>query len=144
LRAFVSALGRLPNALIVRAFGNRAVLFAALALEAAIMFALGHVTAPALLALLLACEGLAYGAYLVAGQSYIADQSTPENRGTATGLYGMSSSLGGVAAPAAMGLLATRAGLPAVFTATAWLLVVGLLGIALVGILTGRAARARS
>lgn len=144
LRAFVSALGRLPNALIVRAFGNRAVLFAALAIEAAIMFALGHVTSPALLALLLACEGLAYGAYLVAGQSYIADQSTAENRGTATGLYGMSASLGGVAAPAALGLLATRAGLPAVFTATAWLLVVGLLAIALVGVWTGRAARVRA
>ncbi len=144
LRAFVSALGRLPNALIVRAFGNRAVLFAALAIEAAIMFALGHVTAPALLALLLACEGLAYGAYLVAGQAYIADQSTAENRGTATGLYGMAASLGGVAAPAAMGLLATWAGLPAVFTATAWLLVVGLLAIAIVGAWTGHAARSRS
>jgi len=144
LRAFVSALGRLPNALIVRAFGNRAVLFAALAIEAAIMFALGHVTAPALLALLLACEGLAYGAYLVAGQAYIADQSTAENRGTATGLYGMAASLGGVTAPAAMGVLATRAGLPAVFTATAWLLVVGLLAIAIVGAWTGRAARSRS
>ena len=144
LRAFVSALGRLPNALIVRAFGNRAVLFAALAIEAAIMFALGHVSAPTLLALLLACEGLAYGAYLVAGQAYIADQSTPENRGTATGLYGMAASLGGVAAPAALGVLATRAGLPAVFTATAWLLVVGLLAIALVGVWTGRAARVRA
>jgi len=144
LRAFVSALGRLPNALIVRAFGNRAVLFAALAIEAAIMFALGHVSAPTLLALLLACEGLAYGAYLVAGQAYIADQSTPENRGTATGLYGMAASLGGVAAPAALGVLATRAGLPTVFTATAWLLVVGLLAIALVGVWTGRAARVRA
>jgi len=143
LRAFVSALGRLPNALIVRAFGNRAVLFTALAIEAAIMFALGHVTAPALLALLLACEGLSYGAYLVAGQAYIADQSTAENRGTATGLYGMSASLGGVAAPAAMGLLAARAGLPAVFTATAWLLVVGLLAIGLAGVWIERAARAR-
>jgi len=141
LRAFVSALGRLPNALIVRAFGNRAVLFAALVIEAAIMFAMAHVTAPALLALLLACEGLAYGAYLVAGQAYIADQSTAENRGTVTGLYGMAASLGGVAAPAAMGLLATRAGLPAVFTATAWLLVIGLLAIVLVGARTGRAAR---
>jgi len=87
---------------------------------------------------------LAYGAYLVAGQAYIADQSTPENRGTATGLYGMAASLGGVAAPAALGVLATRAGLPAVFTATAWLLVVGLLAIALVGVWTGRAARVRA
>jgi MFS family permease len=144
LRAFVSALDRLPNALVVRAFGNRAVLFAALAIEAAIMFAMAHVTAPALLALLLAGEGLTYGAYLVAGQAYIADQATAENRGTATGLYGMAASLGGVAAPAAMGILAARAGLPAVFTGTAWLLVVGLLASVLVGARTGRAARARA
>lgn len=142
LRAFVSALGRLPNALIVRTLGNRAVLFTALAIEAAIMFALAHVTASPLLALLLACEGLAYGAYLVAGQSYIADQSTAENRGAATGLYGMAASLGGVAAPAALGVLAARAGLPAVFTGTAWLLLSGLLVIALVTALLGRRAEA--
>lgn len=142
LRAFVSALGRLPNALIVRAFGSRAVLFTALVVEAAIMFALGHVASPALLALLLACEGLAYGAYLVAGQAYIADQSTAENRGTATGLYGMAASLGGVAAPAVLGVLAARAGLPAVFTATAWLLIGGLLIVALATVVLGRQARA--
>ncbi len=131
LRSFVSALGRLPNGMIARAFGNRAVLLAALAIEAAVLFGLGFAAAPWALALLLACEGLAYGAYLVAGQSYIADATTAENRGTAVGLYGMASSIGGVAAPAGLGLLAGRAGLPAVFTATGWLLLAGVIVIGL-------------
>src|SRR3954451_1109223 len=126
LRAFVSALGRLPNGLIVRAFGNQAVLFAALLVDLAVMFAMARVTAPWLLAILLACEGLAFGAYLVAGQSYIADQTTAENRGTAVGLYGMASSVGGIAAPAGLGLLAARWGLPVVFTSTGWLMLGGL------------------
>lgn len=130
LRSFVSALGRLPNGMIARAFGNRAVLFAALGIETIMMFALAFSTAPWLLALLLACEGLAYGAYLVAGQSYIADETTAANRGTAVGLYGMASSIGGIAAPAGLGFLASNVGLPAVFIATGWLLVAGLIVIA--------------
>lgn len=88
------------------------------------MFAPGHVTAPALLAPLLACEGLSYGAYLATEQAYIADQSTAENRGIAMGLYGMSASLGEATAPVAMGLLAARA----------WLPVVGLFAVALAGV----------
>lgn len=126
LRAFISALGRLPNGLIVRAFGNQAVLFAALLVDLVVMFGMASVTAPWLLAILLACEGLAFGAYLVAGQSYIADQTTIENRGTAVGLYAMASSVGGIAAPAGLGLLADRWGLPVVFTSTGWLMVAGL------------------
>lgn len=126
IRAFISALGRLPNGLIVRAFGNQAVLFAALLVDLVVMFALAAVTTPWLLAVLLAGEGLAFGAYLVAGQSYIADQTTAETRGTAVGLYAMASSVGGIAAPAGLGLLADRWGLPIVFTSTGWLLTFGL------------------
>ncbi len=130
LRSFVSALGRLPNGMIARAFGTRAVLLAALSIETAVIFGLAFSTAPWALAALLACEGLAYGAYLVAGQSYIADATTAENRGTAVGLYGMASSIGGVAAPAGLGVLAGSAGLPSVFLATGWLLLAGLVVIA--------------
>lgn len=129
LRAFVSALGRLPNGLIVRAFGNQAVLLTALAVDAIVMLALAWAGTPWLLAVLLALEGLAYGAYLVAGQSYIADQTTAENRGTAVGLYGMASSIGGIAAPAGLGVLASAWGLPAVFTSTGWIMLAGLLVI---------------
>ena len=71
------------------------------------------------------------------GQSYIADATTAENRGTAVGLYGMAASVGGIAAPAGLGVVASAAGLPAVFTATGGLLVVGL-AVILVG-----SARAR-
>lgn len=138
LRAFISALGRLPNGLIVRAFGNQAVLFAALLVDLVVMFGLAATRTPWLLALLLAGEGLAFGAYLVAGQSYIADQTTIENRGTAVGLYGMASSIGGIAAPAGLGLLADRWGLPVVFTSTGWLMAAGLAVIVAGTIRSGR------
>jgi len=35
----------------------------------------------------LAAEGLAFGAYLVAGQTYIAEHTTRETRGAAIGVY---------------------------------------------------------
>ena len=141
LRAFISALGRIPNGMIVRAFGNHAVLFAALGVDVVAMLALARVHAPWALAVLLAAEGLAFGAYLVAGQSYIADQTTAENRGTAVGLYSMASSIGGTAAPAVLGALAARWGLPIVFTTTGWLMLAGLVVIVGCTVWLGRGRR---
>jgi MFS family permease len=78
------------------------------------------------LAVLLALEGLAYGAYLVAGQTWVADHTTAAGRGAAVGLYASLGSLGGIIAPLAFGLLGERYGVDAVFIVNGWVMLVGL------------------
>lgn len=140
LRALVSAFGRLPNGMLARAVGNQAVMLAALVLDALAMLALAVVHQTWLLAVLLVCEGLAFGAYLVAGQTFVADRTTAENRGTAVGLYGMAGSIGGTAAPAGLGAVAARWGLAATFGTTGALLVVGIAVVAVGMTLTRKSA----
>ncbi|HET8629194.1 MAG TPA: MFS transporter [Thermomicrobiales bacterium] len=142
VRALVSALGRLPNGLISRALGNQAVMLGALGLDAAAMLGVAHSRTPAALALLLVAEGLAYGAYLVAGQTYVAEHTDAPNRGAAVGLYALAASVGGTAGPVALGLLAARRGLPAVFTATGWALLAGLACSAVGAVALARSASA--
>ena len=62
VRALVSTLGRLPNGIISRYFGHEAVMLAALGLDAVVMFGMAHVTDVRLLTVLVAIEGLAFGA----------------------------------------------------------------------------------
>lgn len=126
LRALVSAFGRLPNGMLARALGNQAVMLAALILDALAMLALAFAHQTWLLAVLLICEGLAFGAYLVSGQTFIADRTTVENRGAAVGLYAMAGSIGATAAPASLGAVAARWGLAATFGITSALLAVGI------------------
>ena len=84
VRALVSTLGRLPNGIISRYLGNRAVMLIAIGLDVFVMFTVGHTTDPRWMTLLIALEGLAFGAYLVSGQSYVADHTAVVNRGTAS------------------------------------------------------------
>lgn len=129
LRALVSAFGRLPNGILARALGNQSVMLAALVVDALAMLALAFAHQTWLLAVLLIGEGLAFGAYLVAGQTFVADRTTVENRGTAVGLYAMAGSIGGTAAPAGLGAVADRWGLTATFGTTSALLAVGIVVI---------------
>ncbi len=129
IRAMVSALGRLPNGLIARRLGNRSVMLTALSVNTVAMLALSRTAQPWLMVLLLVCEGLAFGAYLVSGQTFIADQTTAENRGTAVGLYAMAGSIGATAAPAGLGVVADRWGLAATFGSTGILLAAGVVAI---------------
>ena len=126
VRALVSTLGRLPNGIISRYLGNRAVMLVAIGLDVIVMFAIGRTANPGWLTVLVAFEGLAFGAYLVSGQSYVADRTAIENRGTAVGIYSTASSIGGTVGPLALGLAAGAWGLSSVFTATGWTLTVGL------------------
>lgn len=126
LRALVSAFGRLPNGILARALGNQSVMLAALVVDALAMLALAFAHQTWLLAVLLIGEGLAFGGYLVAGQTFVADRTTVENRGTAVGLYAMAGSIGATAAPAGLGAVADRWGLAATFGTTSALLAVGI------------------
>lgn len=142
IRAFVSAAGRLPNGVVTRALGNQPVLLGAIGLQMLVMFGIPRTEAFAPLAALLALEGLAFGAYLVAGQIYVADHTEIEHRGAAVGLYSSASSLGGIVAPVAFGLVADAWGVGEVFTVNGWLLAVGLALCALGALALARATRA--
>ncbi|HET7034477.1 MAG TPA: MFS transporter [Thermomicrobiaceae bacterium] len=125
IRALVSTLGRLPNSLVSRRIGSTTVMLGALVLDMAVMFALAHSAGRTVLTVLLAGEGLAFGAYLVSGQTYVAEHTRIEARGAAVGVYSSASSLGGTLAPLALGLVAARLGIAAVFSVTGWTLLVG-------------------
>lgn len=129
LRALVSAFGRIPNGMLARLLGNQSVMLGALVINALAMLALAFAQQTWLLAVLLICEGLAFGAYLVSGQTFVADRTTTENRGTAVGLYAMAGSIGGTAAPAGLGAVADRWGIAATFGTTSALLAVGIVVI---------------
>jgi MFS family permease len=127
IRALVSTLGRVPNGIISRLLGNQSVMLSALLLDTLVMFSIGHTRNPTLLTALLAVEGLAYGAYLVSGQTYVADHTSFDNRGAAIGIYSTAASLGGTIAPLVLGLIASAYGIRLVFTVTGAVLAIGLL-----------------
>jgi YNFM family putative membrane transporter len=127
LRALVSTLGRVPNGMISRTLGSQPVMLSALLVDTLVMFSIGHTANPTLLTLLLAIEGLAFGAYLVSGQTYVADHTSFENRGAAVGVYSTASSLGSTIAPLALGLVASAYSVRLVFTVTGAALAIGLI-----------------
>lgn len=125
IRALVSAASRFPNSMVARRVGSRPVLLVALFVEACVMFGIATTGQRALLTILLAAEGLAFGAYLVAGQTYLAERTTRETRGAAIGVYSTATNLGGTAAPVLLGLIAGRWGIAAVFTVAGCALAAG-------------------
>jgi MFS family permease len=127
LRALVSTFGRVPNGMISRMLGSQPVMLCALLIDTLVMFSIGHTANPTLLTLLLAVEGLAFGAYLVSGQTYVADHTSFENRGAAVGVYSTASSLGSTIAPFVLGFVASAYGVRLVFTVTGAVLALGVL-----------------
>ena len=102
-------------------------MLSALLLDTIVMFSIAHTASPVLLTVLLAVEGLAFGAYLVSGQTYVADNTEIENRGAAIGVYSTASSLGASIAPLILGVIAGAYGVRVVFTITGAILAVGLI-----------------
>lgn len=127
IRALISTLGRLPNGLVSRLIGSQTVMLSALFVETVVMFSIAHAAGQTELTMLLALEGLAFGAYLVSGQTYLADNTEVENRGAAVGVYSTASSLGGSFGPLILGLIASAYGVRSVFTVTGAILAIGLL-----------------
>jgi YNFM family putative membrane transporter len=125
LRAAVSTVGRFPNSALSRRFGSRPVMLGAVLANVIAMFGIASTSNPTLLAALLALEGLAFGGYLVAGQTYLADNTTPDIRGTAIGIYATASGVGGAIAPLLLGAVAEQWGLRMVFVVTGWVLAAG-------------------
>lgn len=126
VRAGVSAVGRIANSLLARRVGNLYVMMAALFFIALATFGVGATTSPAVITAFLSLEGLAYGGFMVAGLTYVANHTTAENRGGAGGVYAMASGLGASLAPWILGTVAETWGIRAVFFVTGSALTLGL------------------
>jgi MFS family permease len=118
IRSWVSALGRIPASGAVKRVGNHVYLLFGLFAESVCMLLLWRAHSKAAIMVLLACEGLAYADFMVAGQTYLASRTTEANRGTVGGIHAMVSGLGGTLAPFAFGVVAERWSLRAVFAAS--------------------------
>ena len=144
IRAFVSAAGRIPNSIVSRRHGSLPILQGALIIQVVVLFGISLTSSTFWLAVLLRLDGLAFGGYLVAGQTWIADRTEPENRGAAVGLYSASSSIGAILAPLGLGAIAEIWGVSAVFAVHGTVLLVGAIGFALVSAIVARHGVSRS
>lgn len=130
IRGLVSTLGRVPNGIVARILGNQAVMLSALAIEIVVMLGITLTEDRDLLILFLAIEGLAFGGYLVASQTFIADTFDSDVRGAAIGFNTTASGVGATLAPFALGLVADQWGVATVFPVTAGVVAAGTLAIA--------------
>lgn len=127
VRSGVSAAGRIPNSLLAQRIGSLPVMVWALVVDAVAMFAICGARNPAVIMAVLAIDGLAYGGFVVAGQTYVTNHTTAENRGSTGGVYAMASGFGGTVAPIFLSVVAETWGVSAVFATTGIVLSLGLL-----------------
>lgn len=127
VRAGVSAAGRIANSLFARRAGNLHVMLVALFFIAAASFGIGATTSRGAITAFLALEGLAYGGFMVAGLTYVANHTTDDNRGGAGGVYAMASGIGATVSPWFLGLVAEAWGIRAVFSTAGVVLAAGVL-----------------
>ncbi len=125
IRGLVSTVGRAPNGVLARHFGNMPLMLGSLAVLALVMFGFWTTTNQIALTVLLAIEGLTFGAFLVGNNAFIADNTEPENRGAATGMETTASGVGATVAPLVLGLVASYWGVAAVFPVTGSILGIG-------------------
>jgi MFS family permease len=140
IRSGVSALGRMPNSLLAQKIGSLPVMLVALSLDAVAMFGICSTGNPGAIIVLLAMDGLAYGGFVVAGQTYVSNRTTMTNRGATGGAYAMASGIAGPAGPFILGLVAERWGLRFVFGTTGAVLGLGatIFAIGIVALRGGR------
>ena len=124
-RALVSTLGRVPAALVCRRMGTRTVLSGVLFVELIVVVGIWQASELLFLTALLALDGLAYGAYLVASQTAVAEAVEAQDRGAAMGLNEMAVGIGGTLAPVSLGAIASSIGVRAVFPVTGGVLLIG-------------------
>lgn len=125
VRGLVSTAGRIPNGIVARVLGNQAVMLGAVFVEMLVMFAIWTTQDVVWLTLILAVEGLAFGAYMVSSQTYLVEQTTPDVRGAAIGVNTTAGGLGTTLAPLLLGLVAAQWGVAVIFPITGAFLVAG-------------------
>jgi MFS family permease len=125
-RALASTITRIPTGLLATRLPNWLLMAVALLLMAAIQLTIVWSLLIPAWPLLLMVEGIGYGMFLVAGQSFVTKHAAPADRGAAIGIYGMAGSIGGALGPTLLGLVAAQWGLAAVFPLTGGVLLVGI------------------
>jgi MFS family permease len=141
VRALASTSVRLPTGVLIGQFSSSRLMVGALSLGMIAIFSVSWLTDPILLTIMLAGEGICFGMYLTAGQTFITDQFDASERGTAMGVYSMTGSIASTAGPFLMGAVADLWGLRAVFWLTSGLVI---LGIALILYINSRYGTTRS
>jgi MFS family permease len=139
-RALCSTSARMPTGLLTTRFSSKSIMTIALAAMVIVVVSISGTTTPAVLGVLLAGEGVAFGMFLTSGQAFVAEHSA-SGRGTAIGVYSTAASLGATAAPFVLGFIADVWGLVAVFQVTGVVVLAGLGVLGYVSLWQRRARR---
>lgn len=115
VRALASTVTRLPIGLFCTPTGSRRLLIAALAIGGSALLGLALRADYPTMAILLAAEGISFGMFLTAGQSFVSQHVAPEQIGAALGTYNTAGGVSATLSPLLIGMLAARVSLPAVF-----------------------------
>jgi nitrate/nitrite transporter NarK len=114
-RALASTAVRLPVSLVTRHVSNRSLFLAAIAVDAAAAIVLGFAESDLEVIVAAIGDGIAFGTFLAASQSYVAESFQREHLGTALGAYGMAGSVGETAGGLTLGVVASAFGIHSVF-----------------------------
>jgi MFS family permease len=129
VRALGSTLARLPTGAITHRVPSRWLMYTALALAMVVQLAMTQANSTTWLGVLLVMEGIAFGSFLIAGQLFVAENSTPGTRGAAVGVYSTAGSMGSTVSALMFGAVADRFGVRLVFRLAGLLILAGLLVI---------------
>lgn len=125
VRALCSTLARIPTGLLTTRVSSRSIMTVALVLMVVVVVSISCTKVPAILGILLAGEGIAFGMFLTSGQAFVTEHSS-FGRGTALGVYSAAGSLGSSVAPFVLGFIADLWGLVAVFQFAGILVLTGI------------------
>jgi len=115
LRSITSSAARLPAGLLTRRWPSYWIIVAATAVAMLGFWLLPLMTSIWALTLYLAVEGAMFGALMSVGNTFVTENSTPRNLGSALGLYGTVGGAGSTLTSLLVGLVAEWSGLPTMF-----------------------------
>jgi len=105
-RGIVSTVVRLPIGIVTKYVKTFTLMATGLTLSALTILSLSLQTSLVILSIIMGIQGLAYGIYLTSGNVYIAEESPPNQKGTAMAVYSMFGNLGGILGPLILGIIA--------------------------------------
>jgi len=109
-RGLASTAVRLPVGSLTRRVKALNLMAAGLLLSAATIFTVSNSMGLVLVSVLMGVQGVAYGIYLTSGNVYVSEEAPRDRRATAMAVYSMFGNIGGILGPAALGVIAERAG----------------------------------
>jgi MFS family permease len=131
-RGIVSTIVRLPVGILTKYIQTFTLMSVGLALSAFTILTVSFQTAIIILSILMGIQGLAYGIYLTSGNVYIAEESPPNQRGTAMAVYSMFGNLGGIVGPLILGVIADTTNSSGALKFSAFATIIGLIVVYLV------------